>query len=125
MSEVAVYLISLPVAVYLLANLYALRDEHEKAVPLVRLAASLCAVLIILLVIGRGYLYPMLYAVLTIAIVYVAAFYLARGFALGVDSHADTPPDFNKAVHNSTDDLENMVVDKEPRRQGMGEGGEP
>lgn len=116
MTEVMIYLISLPVSVYLLANLLALRDETEKAPSLVRLAASLCVVLITLLVIGRSYLYPMLYALATIAITYVATFYLIRGFALGVTSHADRPPELSK--HETTDD------DKEPRRPDIGEGGE-
>lgn len=96
MIAVFVYLVGLPLSVYLWANLFALRDEPEKAAPLARLAASLCAVLIALLLIGREYLYPLTYAALTIAVVYVVAFYGARHFGLGVGSLSDSPLELYK-----------------------------
>ncbi len=124
MMEVLVFVIGLPVSVVLLANLFALLDEPDKAAPLVRVAANLCILLALLLLLGRQYLYPLALALLTVALLYISIFYLARWFGLGVERYGDMPlqtpvetEDYGSGEEHQPE-FENSPGDKEMGREG-------
>ncbi len=91
---VIIFLLGLPVSVWVWANIYAIIDETDRAVPLVRLAATGCVILAGLLLIGRTYVWPLLAAWITIMVIYVGVFYAYRHLALGVEQHTDRPVPF-------------------------------
>ena len=91
MSDVVVYLLGLPLAVVWLANVYSVIDEPERAHPLIRLLTMTCLILAALLVVGREYATPLLYALGTVFTLYVGTFYATRYLALGVPRYMDRP----------------------------------
>ncbi len=91
MALIMAYLISLPVSVWLLANLLSIIDEPNKAGAATRLVASLVLIILALLFTDREYLTPLLLGFSTVLILHVAAFFIVRRLGLGVPIIEDTP----------------------------------
>lgn len=86
------FLLSLPLSVWLLATLYALIDEPNPIVPLLRLITGLCVMLILLMATDRGLLTPLLYAFGTVVILHTLGFWILRKGSIGVTIYEQTPP---------------------------------
>ncbi len=101
-SWLVVFLISLPAAVWLLANVLSLLDQRPLHQPLIRLLASVCAVLAALLLTDRAWIHPF-----GVACTLVTVLHLSSGFAM-------------RLLLLGAERLER----KGPGDEGMGRGGE-
>jgi len=86
------YLISLPLSVWLLATLCALIDEPNPIYPLLRLIASICVILILLMATDRTLATPLLYAFGTVVVLHLLGFWLLRKISIGVPIYEAVPP---------------------------------
>ncbi len=91
-SGTLVFLLSLPVSVWFLASVLALVDEPDKTRPLVRLMLGICALLIVLMLSNRDFLYLFGAAFLTVTLLHAASFYGLRRVALSVPIFEEAPP---------------------------------
>ena len=87
-----VFLIALPVSVWFLASILSVVDEPGKTRPLVRLVLGVCALLVLLILTNRDYLYLMAAAFVIVTLLHVASFYMLRRSALHVPIYEEAPP---------------------------------
>lgn len=89
---VVTYLLGLPVSVWLLASACAIVDEPAPAPALLRLLASICVLLVFLLLTDRTLWQPLAYAFGTVVTLHIAGFMLVRKRGVGVPIYEHTPP---------------------------------
>ena len=85
-------LLGLPFSVWLLATLCAVIDEPQPLRPLFRLSVALIFVLLLLLLIDVGLLYPLLVSFAVVAVLHTCGFFLMRDLGTGVPVYERTPP---------------------------------
>jgi len=92
MMWVVVFLLGLPVCVWLLASACAVIDEPQPLRALVRVIAEICVLVVLLLLTERDYVYPLGVAMVTVIALHLAAhaFLLRRG--TGVPVYQQVPP---------------------------------
>jgi hypothetical protein len=87
--HLTVFIVALPVSVWLWATFMAIFDNSEKVVALIRFTASLAVILSVILVIGPTALYSVATALLTVILLHCVGFWLVRKYFVGIDT--DTP----------------------------------
>ena len=90
--SVLVFLVSLPLSVWLLSHILGLLDEDAQTRPLIRIALTAIAVLTFLLLTERGLWVPMAGAFALVTVLHVAYFYAFRSALLGVPLYDRSPP---------------------------------
>ena len=87
-----IFLLSLPVSVYIYASILAVIDASTKVRPLVRLVTVCCLVLIAVTLTEPDFLMPMLYSLITVVAIHWVAFYAVRQWGLGMPIYRNSPP---------------------------------
>lgn len=86
------YLVGLPISVWLLGAACAVIDEPQPIPALLKLVASVCLILIVLLLTDRALLVPLALALLTVIALHSLGFWLVRKRTVGVPVYQRTPP---------------------------------
>jgi hypothetical protein len=86
------FLLALPISVWLLSNVYSIIDEPSPVFAVLRLVVGICLVLVLLLITDRALLTPLAYALATVAVLHITAFWLLRAHAVGVPIFQRVPP---------------------------------
>jgi hypothetical protein len=105
MMSILVFLLSLPVCVWILASACAVIDEPQPARALVRLIAEICVLVALLLVTERDYIYPLAFAMFTVITLHVTAHTLVLRRGTGVPVYEQVPPP-NAAPQDALEDEE-------------------
>jgi len=78
------FLIGLPLSVWLLAAVCAVFDEPKPMPALIRLIGFVCAILLLLLITDRAFIYPVGAALVIVTLLHLLGFWAIRHFALTV-----------------------------------------
>jgi len=92
MMPILVFVLSLPVCVWVLASACAVIDEPQPSRALVRLIAEICVLVAILLVTERDFIYPLAFAMFTVITLHVTAHTLILRRGTGVPVYEQVPP---------------------------------
>ena len=92
MTWICGLLLGLPFSVWLLATICAVIDEPQPLRPLLRLSIAASFVLLVLLLVGIGLLYPLLVSFAVVVVLHTGGYFLMRDFGTGVIVYERTPP---------------------------------
>ena len=90
--SVLIFILGLPVAVYVYASMLAVLDARRKVKPLVRLVLVLLVILATLLFTNPQMITPLSYSLLTVIILHWSVFFAVRSWGLGMPTYGNQPP---------------------------------
>ena len=102
-----VYLLSLPVSVYVYASLLAVIDATNKVRPLVRLIGACCVVLGAVTVTNPLFLGPMMLGLITVVGIHWITFFSIRKWGLGMPVYGNRPKSPEPVAELDLDTSEN------------------